>query len=48
MPKYNTCPKCGSLNSRIKHGKTKNGTQRYKCKSCLKTFILNESPTKYV
>jgi transposase-like protein len=48
MPKYNTCPKCGSLNSMIKHGKTKNGTQRYKCKSCLKTYILNESPTKYL
>lgn len=48
MPKYNTCPKCESVNSMIKHGKTKNLRQRYKCKSCLKTFILNDSPTKYL
>ena len=34
-----TCPKCGSFLC-LKHGKDKNGTQRYKCKECGKTFNL--------
>lgn len=32
-----SCPKCHSLNFN-KHGLDKNGTQRYKCKECGKTF----------
>lgn len=31
------CPKCSSLDY-ISHGRDKNGTRRYKCKSCGKTF----------
>lgn len=46
MSKINTCIKCGSINTVIKHGKTKDNIQRYKCKSCLKTYILDESSTK--
>ncbi|WP_415858005.1 transposase-like zinc-binding domain-containing protein, partial [Haploplasma axanthum] len=34
------CDLCGSFNSLIKNGKDKNNKQRYKCKSCLKTFII--------
>jgi len=40
------CPKCGTLQNLIKNGKNKDGTQRYKCKHCDKTFIMNESSTK--
>lgn len=45
MPKYKVCPVCGTNNSTIKYGRTKKNIQRYKCKSCLKTFILDESTT---
>ncbi len=48
MPKNIFCPECGTCDSVIKHGTTKKGTQRYRCRSCHKTFILNESPTKYL
>lgn len=33
------CPKCNSINV-ISHGKDKNGTHRYKCKDCNKTFNI--------
>ena len=45
MPKYKSCPKCGTINSMIKNGKDINKKQRYKCKSCSSTFILDESIT---
>jgi len=45
MPKYKICPKCGTMNTLIKNGKDINQNQRYKCHSCHKTFILNESMT---
>lgn len=45
MPKYMICPVCGTLDSTIKHGRTKNKIQRYKCKSCLATFISDRSTT---
>ena len=45
MPKYKTCPKCGTVNSMVKNGKDVNKNQRYKCKSCARTFILDESTT---
>jgi transposase-like protein len=45
MPKQKVCPLCGTFNSIIKHGSTKNNIQRYKCKSCLRTFILDDSTT---
>ena len=48
MPKYKICPKCGTINSLIKNGKDINNKQRYKCKSCLKTFILDGSTTSYL
>lgn len=43
-----TCNLCGSTNSLIKNGKDKNSKQRYKCKSCLKTFIIDKTPMKYL
>ena len=43
-----SCPKCGSLNSLIKNGKSKDGTQRYKCHSCKQTFILTNEVTKHL
>lgn len=46
MPKLNVCIKCGSVDTVIKSGKTQNNVQRFKCKSCLRTYILDESPTK--
>ena len=42
------CPKCGTQGSIVKNGRTKNGTQRYRCKSCHKTSIINASPTKHL
>jgi|GEM_PF-951134 transposase-like protein len=48
MPKYKICPLCGTVNSTIKHGRTKNGTQRFKCKSCTGTFLQDESTTSYL
>lgn len=48
MPKFKTCPLCGTFNSTIKHGRTKNGTQRFKCKSCMGTYLLDESTTSYL
>lgn len=45
MPKYKSCPLCGTVNSTIKHGWTRKSIQRYKCKSCLGTFIFDESTT---
>ena len=48
MPKKIHCPEYGTCDSSIKHGTLKNGTQRYRCKECGKTFILNTSPTKYL
>lgn len=48
MPKYKPCPNCGIINSIIKHGRTTNNTQRYQCKACHKTYILDESTTSYL
>lgn len=48
MPKYKTCPLCGTVNSTIKYGHTKNMTQRYKCKSCKGTYVQDESTTSYL
>jgi transposase-like protein len=48
MPKYRTCLKCGTINSLVKNGKDINKNQRYKCKSCQRTFILDDSTTSYL
>jgi transposase-like protein len=48
MSKNINCPRCGAFDTLIKHGITRNGTQRYRCKACGKTFIRNTSPTKYL
>lgn len=48
MPKIIICPKCGSQKSLVKNGLSKKQIQRYYCKSCKKTFILNNSPIKYL
>lgn len=43
-----TCKICGSINTLVKNGKDKNKNQRYKCKSCLRTYIMNDTSTKYL
>jgi len=43
-----TCISCGTINSLVKNGRDKNQHQRFKCKSCLKTYIINETPTKHL
>ena len=48
MTKLYICPKCGTEQQLIKNGLSKNQVQRYYCKSCKKTFILNNSPIKYL
>ncbi len=49
MPKYKPCPLCGTVNSTIKYGHTRNMTQRYKCKSCKGgTYLQDESTTSYL
>ena len=45
MPKLRSCQKCGTVNEIVKNGKTSNNKQRYKCKSCNSTFILDNSTT---
>ena len=47
MSKKTICIKCGSITTLILNGKDIKGTQRYKCASCQKTFILNSSPVKH-
>ena len=42
------CNKCGATNSLVKNGTNKLGTQRYKCKNCFKTFILNDTTTQHL
>lgn len=42
------CPKCGSYCPLSKNGKSPNGVQRFKCPSCERTFILDESSTKHL
>ena len=36
-----TCPHCQEAKYLVKHGTTKAGTQRAKCKDCNKTFAIN-------
>ena len=38
-----TCPRCQSSQV-VKNGKIHNGQQNFKCKNCLRQFVLN--PTK--
>jgi len=42
--KKRICLYCG--NESIKHGKTSKGIQRYRCKTCQKSYILDVSPLK--
>lgn len=48
MKRNHICPKCGSVDSLVKNGKTNKGVQRYKCLNCQKTFILDQSSTKHL
>jgi transposase-like protein len=48
MSKIQLCPKCGQQSILLKYGKTSNNTQRYKCKVCSKTFVLDQSPLKHM
>lgn len=48
MKNNTSCPKCGTIQTLIKNGKSRQGVQRYKCKSCKKTFILDESTTRHL
>lgn len=36
------CPKCGSNETQSVHGKTSKGNVRYRCRDCLKNYILEE------
>jgi transposase-like protein len=42
------CPKCGTYGPVSKNGKSPKGVQRFKCPSCERTFILDESSTKHL
>lgn len=42
------CPKCDIYSPLVKNGKSLKGAQRYKCTSCKKTFVLDESSTKHL
>lgn len=42
------CNKCRTKGLLVKNGTNKLGIQRYKCKGCLKTFILNDSTTSHL
>ncbi len=35
------CPHCKDVDSLVRHGHTKGGNQRYRCRACSKTFCLN-------
>ena len=43
MPKIKACPKCGTIGSLTKNGRDAKKQQRYKCSSCKKTFLLDNS-----
>ena len=45
MPKIKACPKCGTIGSHSKNGKDAKKQQRYKCSSCKRTFLLDNSTT---
>lgn len=45
MPKTKACPKCGTIGSLTKNGRDAKKQQRYKCSSCKKTFLLDNSTT---
>lgn len=40
------CPRCGSIHC-IKHGRSADGTQRYKCKDCSHTFVFTAGTILY-
>lgn len=48
MKTIENCQKCGANTTLIKNGKNNQGIQRYKCKVCGKTFILDQSSTKHL
>jgi transposase-like protein len=35
------CPHCKDVDSLVRHGHTKGGNQRYRCRACSRTFCLN-------
>lgn len=45
MPKIKACPKCGTIRSLTKNGRDAKKQQRYKCSSCERTFLLDNSTT---
>lgn len=45
MPKIKSCPKCGTIGSLTKNGKDAKKQQRFKCSSCRRTFLLDNSTT---
>lgn len=45
MTKIKACPKCGTIGSLTKNGRDAKKQQRYKCISCKKTFLLDNSTT---
>jgi transposase-like protein len=41
-----SCPRCGSTEV-IRHGKDRQGVQRYRCRSCTYTFRADPKPNGY-
>ena len=41
------CPSCGAIAAQVKSGFTPNGSQKYKCKSCLKVYTPEAKKSGY-
>ena len=41
------CPHCQTETKQVKAGKTRTGSQRYKCKSCHRVYTPNPTPQGY-
>jgi transposase-like protein len=46
--KNTPCLLCGSIEGLVKNGKDANHKQRYKCKACLRTYIIDKTPSKHL
>ena len=42
-----TCPHCKDVDSIVRHGRTRGGNQRFRCRACGKTFCLNPGTTAH-
>ena len=42
-----TCPNCGSIDNQVNHGRNRSGTQRCKCKDCIRMYTLEPKTKAY-